>query len=66
MQPTIVSRLRRPVCHEKLDWVIKPEPFRDARFQLIFPLQLLINQEIIPVGVVLDRSDSMGRGIVEC
>ncbi len=61
-----VSRMRGAVCQEELDRIVEPQPLRNPHFQLAFSLQLLIDQEIIPVGVVLDRSHAMRRRIVQC
>ena len=62
---TVVGRLRGAVGHEELDRVVEPQPLRDPHRQPAFALQLLIDQEIIPVGVVLDRGHAVGCRILE-
>ncbi len=54
VQHAVGGRLRGAVRLEECDRIVEPQPLRDPHLQPSFSLQLLIDQEIIPAGIVLD------------
>ena len=48
---------------QQLDRIVEGQPFADAQRQLAFALQVFVNQEVFPVGVVLGGGDSPAGGV---
>jgi hypothetical protein len=63
VQHPVGGWMRGAVCLEDRDRIIEPQPLRNPHLQSAFPLQFLIDQEIIPAGIVLNRSHAV-RGCI--
>ena len=65
MKHAVAGRVRGAVRHQHPDRIIEGQPLRDADRQLALAFQFLVDQKIIPVGVVLNRGHSVRRRILE-
>ena len=63
VQHGIVGRMVRAVRLQKADGVVKGEPFADAQRQLAFALQVFVDEENVPTGIVLGGSDTPAGGV---
>src|SRR5271165_3953041 len=55
--------MMRALCLQQLDRGVKSEPLADAQRQLSFALQVFIDEEDLPTGIVLSGGDAPARGI---
>ena len=65
MQHSVVCRLRGLVLQKQIDRVVKSQPLGNTNRQQSFPLQLLVDQEILPVRIVLNRSHAVRSRVFE-
>ena len=66
VQHTVVRGMVSPMLLQRLDGIGEGEPFRDAHRQVVFMLELLHHQEVIPLRVVLRTGHAVDGGVREC
>ena len=58
VQHVVRCGMRFALCVQFIQRGVKRKPFADAGGQLAFALELLVDLEVFPTGIVLHRSDA--------